>query len=146
MTAWDDQGRPAEWVTETEPEFDVDERDSWQALREYDDVVCRHCGNLKSICSNPDGLLGQGFYPARDICWVTAARQAASRRFDRMHEKAEPDLLGYLPTDGVFIRAALVDEDPDDDFLNDATSDMSDLVARALAARDAATHTDPGQE
>lgn len=71
------------------------------------------------ICSNPEGAFGEGFYPQRRICWITAAEQVAQRQFRKMNEKAEPDEAGYLPTDGVAIYADLEDTDPDDDFLVD---------------------------
>lgn len=119
MTKWTDDGKPAEWVTQVEPEFDVNERDNWYALTEFESETCPHCGNLRAICSDPEGLHGEGFYPQRDICYVTAAREIATRRFNEKHKKAEPSQAnGYtLPTDGTTIWAATSDLTPDDDFL-----------------------------
>lgn len=125
MTRWED-GRPVEWVTTVEPEFDDEERESWYALEEWQASLCPHCGNPRVICSNPDGLDGRGFYPQRDVCYVTAARERTQRQFSRLHEKAKPDPAGYLPTDGVHIRASLYDESPEDDFLDEGL-DLSDM-------------------
>ena len=40
---------------------------------------------------------------------ATTAEQDARRQFTKLHEKAEPDVAGYLPTDGVAIYADLED-------------------------------------
>lgn len=114
MTRWDDEGRPAEWVTETEPEFDVNERDSWDALTEYRNAVCPDCGNFKAVCSTPDGLDGQGYYIAQHVCYARATREATLRRIAKKFEKTKPDVQGFLPTDGVSISVALVDPKTED--------------------------------
>lgn len=116
VTRWEN-GKPAEWVTEVEPEFDVNERDSWQALAEYEDALCPQCGELRSVCEDPS----QDWYPQRMVCWSTAARAVASRRWDKLNEKVKPDASGYLPTDGAVIWAASEDLSPDDNFLADPT-------------------------
>jgi hypothetical protein len=64
-------------------------------------------------------VFGDGFYPQRRICWITAAEQVAQRRFRELHEKTKPDEAGYLPTDGVAIYADVEDTNPDDRFLDD---------------------------
>jgi hypothetical protein len=100
-------------VTEVEPEFDVNERDSWYALAEYEDALCPQCGQLRSICEDPE----IGWYPQRHICWATTAREAATRRWAKKHEKAEPDSVGALPTDGTIVWVSDEDLTPDDNFL-----------------------------
>lgn len=113
MTERDDNGRPAQWVTETEPEFDANERDAWYALWEYEQEVCPDCGNLRAICSDPE----TDWYPQRTVCWATATRENVDRRWRKKHEKREPDAAGFLPTDGTRIWASALDLTPDDDFL-----------------------------
>jgi hypothetical protein len=114
VTRWDDEGRPAEWVTEVEPEFDVNERDSWYALAELRDAICPSCGNFKAICSTPEGLDGDGYYVAQHVCYATATREATLRRIAKKFEKTKPDVQGFLPTDGVSISVALVDPKTED--------------------------------
>lgn len=72
------------------------------------------CGQLRSICENPD----IAWFPQRHICWSTAARTVATRRFHTKHEKAKPDEAGYLATDGVLVWVADGDLSPDDEFLD----------------------------
>lgn len=108
-----------EIVVETEPEFDDAEREAWEALAEWRAAICPHCGNLRVICSNPEGIDGSGVYPQLDYCWITAAVDKSTRRFHKLHAKAEPDAAGYLPTDGALISASLTNDSPDDDFLAD---------------------------
>lgn len=104
-------------MTETEVEFDANERDSWRALAEYRSSICPQCKNLRAICSDPEGVAGEGYYPQLDVCWVTASRDVASRRWHKKHEKASPDSAGYLPTDGAALWSSPLDLSPDDDFL-----------------------------
>lgn len=96
-----------------EPEFDVNERDDWYALREYDDEVCGQCGQLRSVCSNPETQ----WYPQRSTCWATATRENIYRQWHAKHDKAQPDALGFKPTDGVTLWVATADLTPGDDFL-----------------------------
>lgn len=91
----------------------MNERDSWYAKWEFDQAVCPNCGNLRSVCSDPD----TDFYPQRTICWATAAQQVVLRRWHKKHEKAQPDEAGYLPTDGTTIWVSPDDLTPDDDFI-----------------------------
>lgn len=105
-------------MTEVEPEFDANERDDWYALWEYRQEVCPDCGNLRAVCSDPDGLDGQGFYPQRRICYATRARLATQRAWDAAHEREKPAReTGWLTdSDGWSIWASLYDLTPDDDF------------------------------
>lgn len=111
-----------------DPEFDANERESWYRKVELENAICPHCGNLKVVCSNPDGIDGVGYYPQRTVCWVTAARDRSIRMFAKLHEKAQPDAAGYLPYDGAFFHASLTDDTPDDDFLEEGA--LLDLIAR----------------
>lgn len=104
------------WVTETEPEFDASERDSWEALAEWRAARCPQCGNLKAICSDPGGLEGKGFHITQHVCYVAAARDSTMRRIGKHYEKSKPDLQGFLMTDGVSIGVALT-EQPGEDVL-----------------------------
>jgi len=114
VTRWDDQGRPAEWVTESEPEFDANERDSWYAKAEYDLAICPSCGDFRAICSTPGGLTGDGYNIRQDVCYASAARESVLRRISRKFEKTQPDLQGSLPTDGVSIAVTLEPDDSED--------------------------------
>lgn len=113
VTAWTEDGRPAQWVTETEPEYDVNERDNWHALAEYRDALCPQCKRLRSVCENDD----QPWWPQRHVCHATAAQQNALRAFHDLHKDARPNREGYLPTDGHTIWVADRDLTPTDDFL-----------------------------
>lgn len=101
-------------MIETEPEFDVHERDSWYALGELRDAICKDCGNYRAICSTPDGLEGAGYYIAQHVCYATATRDATLRRIGKKFEQTKPDVQGFLPTDGVSISVALVDPKTED--------------------------------
>lgn len=113
MVERDDEGRPSKWVTEVEPEFDVNERDNWQALAEYEDALCPQCHQLRSICEDPEQL----FYPQLHRCNATAATQASNRLWQKRHKDAKPDAAGYLPTDGTAVWVSEQDLTPDDDFI-----------------------------
>lgn len=114
VTRWDDAGRPAEWVTEVEAEFDANERDSWYALAEHEQAICPHCGNYRAICSTPGGLGGDGYHIREDVCYASAARDATLRRISKKFAKSQPDLQGSLPTDGVSIAVTLTPDDSED--------------------------------
>lgn len=114
MTKWTDDGRPAEWVTEIEPEFDTNERESWEALAELRKATCPHCGLLKVICSDPGGLEGHGYHISQAVCWPTAILEATQRRVARRYKDEQPDLNGMLTTDGVFVDIGLTDDGSED--------------------------------
>ena len=75
-------------------------------------------------------MFGEGFYPSRRICWVRATEQVATRAFDAQHKNAKPDGAGYLPTDGVVIRA-LLENDEAEDFLATPDDPLSAVLAQA---------------
>ena len=114
ITERDAEGRPSQWTIETEPEFDATERQGWYALADYRDAICPSCGNLKSICSDPENDL----YPQRRVCHVEASQKMIRRRVDAHFKQHEPSHKnGWVhPTDGWSIWMSLVDSTPDDDF------------------------------
>ena len=113
VVEWDDQSRPLRWVTEIEPEFDSLERNGWHELEEYETAICRDCGNLRSVCSDPMQL----WYPQRTICYATADLSVHRRRWAKKNENARPDHAGRLPDDGTTLWVSTEDLTPDDKFL-----------------------------
>ncbi|VXC08880.1 hypothetical protein [Aeromicrobium sp. 9AM] len=109
-------------MTEVEPEFDVNERDSWYALAEYEAALCPQCGQLRSICSDPATV----FHPRLHTCFLTSAQQMHERRWRRKYEKTEPDRDGWLPTDGSFV---WVSDDPGEPDENPFSGDDDPLSA-----------------
>lgn len=97
-----------------EPEWsDLDRErvfDAWDDAQER----CPDCGRPLEECSTPPEAL----YPFRRVCYVTAAREVAQRRWEKLIEKAPADANGFKPGDGVTIGVAKVEIHPDDDFLN----------------------------
>lgn len=100
-------------MTEVEPEFDTTERQGWLQLREYEDALCPDCGNLRSVCSDPE----QAWYPQRHVCLASKDLAALDRKWRKKHENASPDGAGRLPTDGERLWVAPDDLTPDDKFL-----------------------------
>lgn len=72
---------------------------------------CGQCGGPRDLCDQP-----AEWYPQRDKCTRTAAREVAMRQWKSKHEKARPDGDGYLPGDGVRIYMSDVDREPDAEF------------------------------
>jgi hypothetical protein len=125
VTAWTEDGRPSQWVTETEPEFDVNERDNWDAWDEYQDSLCPQCHQLRAVCEDPD----QQWSPQLHECRASAVMMASSRRWARLNEKTKPDYLDRHPADGTQVWIAPADTAPSDvDFLGlaDAVPDFLD--------------------
>ena len=69
------------------------------------------------MCADRD----RDYFPQRTICWATAARRVAQRRWEKRIDGARPDAAGYLPDDGVTIWVSPHDISPDDDFLSRPT-------------------------
>jgi hypothetical protein len=112
---WTEDRRPAAWVTELEPEFDVNERDSWYALEELRAAICPRCGNFRAICSTPGGVTGAGYNIRQEVCYPSAALEMTQRRIAKRFEKTTPDMRdGSLPTDGVLIAVTLTPDDSED--------------------------------
>lgn len=57
--------------------------------------------------------------------------QATARRIQRKFEKTEPDLQGFLPTDGVMVGVGLVKDDSED-ILGLAATDVVDPLFGGL--------------
>ncbi|MFI5426050.1 hypothetical protein [Aeromicrobium sp. UC242_57] len=109
-------------VTRT-PEFDVNERDNWYALLEYEEAMCPQCNQLRSVCEDPN----QEWSPQLHECRASAVMMAANRRWSRMHEKAKPDLYDRLATDGTRVWVAPADAAPDEtDFLGLADVEVTE--------------------
>lgn len=98
----DEQGRPSKWVEEVEPEYDANERDNWQALKEYEDALCPQCGGLRSECEDPTKV----WHPDIHTCYRTSARTMYDRRWKKQWEKVEPDADFWHPTDGGFLHVS----------------------------------------
>lgn len=124
MTQWHDDGRPAEWVTEVEPEFDASERESWEALAEYRSAICPRCGNFTAVCSQPGGATGDGYAIRQTVCYATAVLDSTQRRVRKKFENESPDLQGMLTTDGVSVGVSLVPDNSED------VLGLADLVAQ----------------
>lgn len=89
------------------------EQESWTALAEYEAAVCPSCGNLRAVCSDP----GVGWYPQRDMCYASAAREGVLRQLQRKHAEDKPNKDGLLPTDGMGVWVSTEDLTPGDDFV-----------------------------
>jgi hypothetical protein len=86
--------------------------DEQQEILDYQREVCPSCGNLRSVCEDPDRL----WYPQRSVCWATASRENVVRRLNEKRRDVEPD-RGYLPSDGEHIWVSTHDLTPEADWL-----------------------------
>ena len=78
----------------------------------YVTEVCPDCGNLRSVCSDPNTPM----YPQRRMCYASAVQQLTLRRLRAKH-KAEPGLVDLHPLDGMGVYVSPDDLSPDDDFV-----------------------------
>lgn len=95
----------------------------WRKLSDEDrdtllaehDLVCGSCGNLRAICSDPNVL----WYPQRDVCHASAARELTLRRLQKKHEKNDraKALKHPHPLDGMSVWVSQYDLSPDDLFV-----------------------------
>jgi hypothetical protein len=99
-----------QWITETEPEYDVNERDNWYALGEYDAALCPQCNQLRAVCEDSKLAL----HPRLHTCYLTASQLTYSRRWHKQFEDVKPDRDGWLPTDGSFVYVAEGEPEPDE--------------------------------
>lgn len=99
-------------MTETEPEFDANERESWYSLVDYEVEVCPKCGNLRAICSDPDRV----WYPQRHTCYAAADLEANYRRWEARHKDAVP-INWRLPSDGTTLWVSVDNLTPEDNFI-----------------------------
>lgn len=73
--------------------------------------VCRNCGNLRSVCSDPN----RPWYPQRDYCYATAVRDLTQRRVEKRY--GPPVGTAEIhETDGMYLSVSEYDLTPDDDF------------------------------
>lgn len=73
--------------------------------------MCRRCGNLRSVCSDPD----RDHYPFRDYCYITATQEQAWRK---VHKRVEKKQLRQREVDGMSIGVMFDDPDPDETFFD----------------------------
>lgn len=109
MTTHPDGSESVTIVTRDSPWTD-EEREF--ALRVHDEV-CPSCGNLRSVCSNPDVT----WFPQRRICYSKAAQALTVRRVQARHERNQPGTELLHPTDGMSVWMSDLDLTPDDDFV-----------------------------
>lgn len=88
-------------------------RDHAEALYEAKrNLICPKCGNLRSVCSDPN----VPWYPQRSTCYATAVEEATRRawhdKLDGKHYDRTPQ-----PRDGTHVWASRQDLTPDDDFI-----------------------------
>lgn len=79
--------------------------------------VCRECGNLRSVCSDP--LLP--WYPQRSYCYASAARDQTWRRTREVFDHPKPTDPSPHITDGLSWGMSRHDLTPDDDFFGEAS-------------------------
>lgn len=77
----------------------------------HDALVCSKCGNLRSVCSNPE----LDWHPHTDVCWPTATAEWGVRRLQAKHEKVDRDGTKLHPLDGVSVYTSQHPPDPEDD-------------------------------
>lgn len=89
--------------------------DQQDELTEYALEVCPDCGNLRSVCSDPERVT---FYPQRSYCYATAVKAQVWRRVEALYGHPDPKSSNEHFTDGLKIGATLYDFTPDDGFLD----------------------------
>lgn len=67
-------------------------------------LVCR-CGNLRSVCSNPD----IDWHPYENVCWATAAADWKVRQLRAEHTRDKRDDTEPWPLDGLTVGVSDVD-------------------------------------
>jgi hypothetical protein len=76
----------------------------------YEDaLVCRRCGNLISVCSDPN----LDWHPNTTTCWPSASAEWGWRRLRKMHPLAEEVGDALHPLDGARVYSS--QEQPLDD-------------------------------
>jgi len=88
-------------------------RSAAYAMWDDDRDRCPDCGRPTEICADAT----RDWFPQKTVCWASAARSVAIRRWQARTENASPDAAGYLPDDGVTISVSQIDLTPDEDFL-----------------------------
>lgn len=85
-------------------------------MTEYVTDVCPSCGNLVSVCSDPEVRP----YPQRSVCYFTAGREQTWRRTIAKYGQPDPKDASPHEIDGLAWGMSLHDLTPDDDFFGDA--------------------------
>ena len=85
-----------------------DEQDEMTA---YMTDVCPSCGNLRSVCSDPE----RAWYPQREMCYASAATELTRRRLAKRYEDKPPGTADLHDTDGMRLWSSQEDLTPDDD-------------------------------
>lgn len=74
--------------------------------------LCSACGNLRTVCSDPDRV----WYPQRTMCYATANREVTQRRVLKRNEDVKQTADALHPMDGMGVWVSEDDLTPDDDF------------------------------
>jgi hypothetical protein len=107
-------GRVTVTTVTREGDWDDDSREAAYSLYDDEQERCPDCGQTRTECARAD----VDYFPQKTVCWATAARRVAMRKWDAMNEGKKPDAAGYLPTDGATVWVSRHDLEPDHDFLN----------------------------
>lgn len=81
----------------------------------YVTEVCRECGNLRAICSDPNVT----WYPQRSTCYAVATVESVRRRTVQKYGHPKHDDGGLHITDGLTWWTSQHDLTPEDDFFGD---------------------------
>jgi hypothetical protein len=76
----------------------------------YTTEVCPNCGNLRSVCSNPE----TPWYPQQSTCYASAARDRVWRAIHDKHK--QPKGMAEHFADGKVVWMSQHDLTPDDTF------------------------------
>lgn len=100
VTSWDDQGRPAGWVTTEETEWDTRERSMMLALGYFEGGCCQRCGEhlAKAMdpANDPDNLFeatGRWVAEGPDECFSCKALVKAEAALNQ--EEGGAELANY---------------------------------------------------
>lgn len=78
-------------------------------LLAYEALVCSRCGNLKSVCSDPD----VDWHPDTTVCWASASVEWGWRRLHKKHPPEEKHTDGLHELDGVRVYASQQEPETD---------------------------------
>lgn len=84
-------------------------------MASYVTDVCPDCGNLRSVCSDPD----IAWYPQRSYCYAKAARDQIWRRTWAQFDHPDQKTGAPHVTDGLVWGMARSDLTPEDDFFGE---------------------------
>lgn len=95
-------------------EFRALPEDQQDEMTEYVFEVCPDCGNLRSVCSNPEETI----YPQRSYCYPSAVKAATWRRIEALYSPPDPKSGELHFVDGLKVGTSMYDLTPDDGFLD----------------------------